>query len=138
MHPFGTNDSVEKAGINSRAGIRLIAFLAALIVAAVLYFFSPAQYAFYPRCIFHSLTGLACPGCGALRAVHQLLHGNISAAFDFNPLFVLVLFLSPFFFLHAKRNPLRDTARMGNRRFWLMFAGVVFFTVLRNVATVLK
>lgn len=58
---------------------------------AVLYYFPPEQNWFYPRCLFHALTGLQCPGCGGLRAVHQLLHGNVSAAWHFNALLVLML-----------------------------------------------
>jgi hypothetical protein len=27
---------------------------------------------------------LPCPGCGSLRAAHQLLHGNLSAAWALN------------------------------------------------------
>ncbi|HXA45757.1 MAG TPA: DUF2752 domain-containing protein, partial [Candidatus Angelobacter sp.] len=32
-----------------------------------------------------------CPGCGATRACHALLHGDLSAAFRDNALFVLSL-----------------------------------------------
>ena len=70
--------------------------LAALVVAiacavALLFFFAPESYAFYPRCMFHVVTGLDCPGCGALRATHKLLHGDVAAAFALNPLYVLLL-----------------------------------------------
>lgn len=59
--------------------------------AWVVYTFPPTAYAFYPRCPFFLLTGMQCPGCGSTRALHQLLHGNIEAAFRFNPmLFVLM------------------------------------------------
>lgn len=59
--------------------------------AAVLYFFNPATNGFYPVCRFHQLTGLNCPGCGTTRACHALLHGDLSAAFRDNALFVLSL-----------------------------------------------
>jgi hypothetical protein len=59
--------------------------------AAVLYFFNPATNGFYPVCRFHQLTGLNCPGCGATRACHALLHGDLAAAFRDNALFVLSL-----------------------------------------------
>lgn len=57
----------------------------------VLFLFDPAQHAFYPRCYFYLLTGWQCPGCGSLRALHQLTHGNVAAAFRFNPLLVLAM-----------------------------------------------
>src|SRR6266478_6212704 len=64
--------------------------VSALLIAsaAVLYFFNPAQFGFYPICFFYKTTGLLCPGCGTLRALHQLLHGHFEAAFRFNPLMV--------------------------------------------------
>ena len=58
---------------------------------ALLRWFDPAQHAFFPRCTFHMLTGLECPGCGGQRAVHQLLHGELSAALHANALLVGLL-----------------------------------------------
>lgn len=69
-----------------------LALLAAGSVAlAVLYLFDPATSGLYPGCPFRALTGLLCPGCGTLRGLHQLLHGNLVTAFRFNPLMVLSL-----------------------------------------------
>ena len=65
--------------------------VAAVAVAVVILFrFDPARNGFYPRCLFHLLTGLDCPGCGGLRALHQLLHGHVGTAFDLNPLVALL------------------------------------------------
>ena len=58
---------------------------------AVLFFFDPARCAIYPVCPWHALTGWDCPGCGTLRAAHQLLHGNLAAAWRLNPLAVALL-----------------------------------------------
>jgi hypothetical protein len=60
-------------------------------VAAVLFFFDPARVGIYPVCYFHRITGLQCPGCGGLRAAHQLLHGNILAALHLNAFAVLAV-----------------------------------------------
>ena len=66
--------------------------LFALVVAAVvLYIFDPETAGFFPVCAFHQLTGLQCPGCGSLRALHQLAHGNIAAAWRFNPLLLAIM-----------------------------------------------
>jgi hypothetical protein len=68
------------------------AALVAMIVAGiVLYVFDPETAGFYPVCARHQLTGLQCPGCGSLRALHQLAHGNIAAAWRFNALLVASL-----------------------------------------------
>jgi len=58
-------------------------------VVLVLYFYNPSTSSFYPLCLFHSLTGLHCAGCGGLRAAHALLHGNITESFAYNPLLII-------------------------------------------------
>jgi hypothetical protein len=58
---------------------------------AVFFFFDPTQVPMFLPCEFHQLTGLDCPGCGAQRALHQLLHGNLVAAIRLNAMFVLSL-----------------------------------------------
>jgi hypothetical protein len=63
--------------------------LAGLCVCALLFYCDPAQYRFYPVCTFHLTTGLLCPGCGGLRAMHQLLHGHLGAAFRLNAMLVV-------------------------------------------------
>lgn len=50
----------------------------------VLYWLDPARYVFMPKCIFRTLTGWDCPGCGLQRAVHALLHGHFAEAFQYN------------------------------------------------------
>src|SRR5208283_124420 len=69
----------------------IVLVAAALGSGAVLFFFDPAKHGFYPVCLFHSLTGLNCPGCGATRAAYQLLHGHLLRALQDNALFVLAL-----------------------------------------------
>lgn len=107
----------------------------ALAGAAVLYRFDPMQAAFYPRCPLFVLTGLYCPGCGALRAGHALLHGDLAGALGFNALLVLAL---PLFAL-AGAARLRE-AWSGHRLPLLPAAGIwgilillVGFSVLRNL-----
>jgi hypothetical protein len=46
----------------------------------------------YPTCPFHAVTGLWCPACGGLRAVHDLAHGHLVVALHEN---VLVVLLGP-------------------------------------------
>ena len=73
--------------------IRRISIAAATALAGTalifLYRHDPSVHAFYPRCVFHALTGLQCPGCGATRALYHMLHGNVGEAVRFNMLFVL-------------------------------------------------
>src|ERR1700704_6567241 len=76
---------------------RLLAAVLAAAAAAIvmLRVFDPATSGMFPPCPVHSLTGWYCPGCGSLRAIHQLLHGNLRAAWAMNALTVMLLpFLS--------------------------------------------
>lgn len=56
-------------------------------VAAV----DPNSPGHYPVCPLKALTGWDCPGCGLLRASHDLAHGNLAGALDHNVLVVAVL-----------------------------------------------
>lgn len=40
---------------------------------------------FLPPCLFHTLTGFSCPGCGCTRAVIALLQGDILQSICYNP-----------------------------------------------------
>jgi len=64
---------------------------AAAAGAAILYRFPPQKYSIYPRCPFFALTHHYCPGCGATRAMAELLHGNVSAALHFNAALTVLL-----------------------------------------------
>ena len=80
-------------------GSRRYALFGATLVAfagmALLEIFDPATSGIFPPCPVHYLTGWYCPGCGSLRALHQLLHGNLRAAWAMNPLTIVLLpFLS--------------------------------------------
>ena len=69
----------------------LIAVASFVAVTAIVLFFyiDPNVYPFFPKCPFLVITGFECPGCGSQRAIHQLLHFNISGAFSHNPLVVI-------------------------------------------------
>ncbi len=69
-----------------------------MLLAAILFYnYNPAREDFFPTCPFLYLTGLLCPGCGSQRALHQLLHGNITAALRLNMLLVISV---PFLLYH--------------------------------------
>lgn len=72
--------------VSSSSSNALLVSAAVVAGAIVLFFFDPSTHAFYPRCAFHALTGLDCPGCGATRAAYALLHGRIGEAFRYNPM----------------------------------------------------
>ncbi|MFW2514136.1 DUF2752 domain-containing protein [Demequina sp. SO4-13] len=51
----------------------------------------PYQRGFFPSCIFLASSGHWCPGCGGLRAVHELARGDAAAALGMNPVVVLLI-----------------------------------------------
>ena len=42
------------------------------------------------ECVFHSVTGLYCPGCGTTRAAREFFNVNILRSIFYNPLPVLI------------------------------------------------
>jgi hypothetical protein len=122
----------------SKASPGLIALGAMSVVAAgaVLFWFNPAQYRLYPFCFFHELTGLNCPGCGGTRALHQLLHGNVAAAFRLNALVVVSLPFFAWLGIRFSAGTIRQQPmgkRVSSKWFWALLALAVVFAVLRNL-----
>jgi hypothetical protein len=108
-----------------------------LALVGMLAWFDPARHGFYPRCYFKALTGLSCPGCGGLRAAHQLLHGNLREAFALNPLlFIMAPLLVWVSLAEGLRalwgfrlsHPFRHPAWL-----WVVVCVLAVFAVLRNL-----
>ena len=111
--------------------------LAGFGVALVfLFLFSPTQYPFYPRCPLYVWTGLYCPGCGSLRAVHSLLHGDFLSALRFNSLLILSSPLLAWLVLNSIRAPSgKPLLRVGPRAglIWIFVGVTLAFGILRNL-----
>lgn len=108
--------------------------LAGLLVLRV---YDPATTGIFPPCPLRYLTGLYCPGCGSLRAIHQLLLGNIREAWALNPLTVMLL---PFVSYGLVSQTLRYFSGRGLPHvfipanwIWALCAVVVLFGILRNI-----
>jgi hypothetical protein len=108
-----------------------------LAVAGVyLFIFEPGKSGLFPICPFRAFTGFACPGCGSTRGMHALMHGDVVAAFKFNPL----LFLSLPFLLYAlvrfTNAAFHGRQVKGNqldaKYIWTIFVVVLFFWIFRN------
>ena len=72
---------------------RVLAAVLLLGTAAIILLrvFDPATSGIFPPCPIRYLTGLYCPGCGSLRAMHALLHGELARAWAMNPLMIVML-----------------------------------------------
>lgn len=110
---------------------------AGLAAATMLYAVDPNEPGHYPTCPFLASTGLYCPGCGALRGLHDLLHGDLVGALARNPMMVLAV---PYLVLAWVTWVLRATGRSAPRStslppwtIWALLALVLAFGVLRNL-----
>lgn len=119
----------------SKWWLALLLLLAAALL--VLFRFNPSQYGFYPRCAFYLSTGLYCPGCGALRATHQLVHGHLLTAMRCNVLLVLSVPFAAYFLLRQIRCWMtrQPAPPFVLRARWLIAIGIILlvFTILRNI-----
>ena len=112
-----------------------VVFGVIVVVGGILFLFNPASAVFYPKCLFHEMTGLYCPGCGSTRALYCLMHGEFREALRDNALVVLALpLLGGIFLVRALRHQPPIVARQSQLR-WLglLLAMIVVFGVLRNV-----
>jgi hypothetical protein len=110
---------------------------ALLIALLMVYRFDPVRHSLYPRCFLYAQTGIQCPGCGGLRATHQLLHGNVREAFRLNALFVTLLPVGAAWALRLALmkltgKPIRHPFTHP-RWVWLLAIAIIAFGVLRNL-----
>lgn len=98
---------------------------------------NPASSGMFPPCPFLWLTGFYCPGCGSLRALHQLLHGNFRAALSLNAFALLSL---PFlaygvvsraaFLIRSRYLP---RVFLPSWTIWALGCAIVLFGIVRNL-----
>ncbi len=136
MSPAATTQIISRFRLSPRVGyVALIALGFAGV--AVLYTFDPRNAGTFPICPFLGLTGYHCPGCGTLRALHQLLHGNVIAALGYNPLTILSLPFIAYSFtdgaIRAFRTKGLPRIFIPHQYIWALFVGIVAFWLLRNV-----
>lgn len=75
-----------KLGTGPWAGAA-VAACGCVVVALV----DPTRHMLTPPCPVRQVTGWWCPFCGATRAVSKLVRGDLSAAFRYNAMLVLLL-----------------------------------------------
>ena len=105
---------------------------------AVLFFdLDPAKHNIFPRCLFNSVTGYYCPGCGSQRAIHSLLHFDIAGVVSYNILFIPAFLLIIYHYLHPVLNRFFEWKLHNIFYFkstpWIIFGFVLAFWILRNL-----
>lgn len=117
--------------------INLILLSAILGLAVVFYVLDPEDHTIFPKCLFHSLTGAYCPGCGSQRALHSLLHFDIAGVVSYNFLFLPAALLLIYHYLHPLLNNL-FAWKLPNLFYWkstpwIILAVIVLFWIMRNL-----
>lgn len=133
-----TNTIKAPAVLNAHRRVWFIAAIAAVMFGAVmLRVFDPATAGVFPPCPVRYLTGWYCPGCGSLRAIHQLLHGHLRGAWAMNPLTVILL---PFLAYGLTSHALYEIRGRGLpqpflRAAWIhaLCAAILLFGIVRNL-----
>ncbi len=99
-------------------------------------FVNPLEQLGWLRCPVNLTTGLYCPGCGSLRAIHALLNGELLSALSYNVLAVVVL---PMLLVVGIRSLFRVLSgrtiilQVHPLLAWSVFGIVIVFSILRNL-----
>ena len=72
----------------------IIKYNGGLLLIFIAYYIFNHLTGIYIPCVFYSITGLKCPGCGITHCLFELLHFNFEEAFNHNQLVFIGL---PFF-----------------------------------------
>lgn len=123
------------AGAARRALVPAAVAVGAAAAAAVLAVRSPYVPFSYGFCPSLLVLGVACPGCGGLRATHDLATGDLVAAWQANPLWVVAvpLLVTVWAVWAVRRTTGRPPPTVPRAVPWAVLAVVVVFGVLRNV-----
>lgn len=115
-----------------------------LVIALCLIFGLGTGYAFFfvktgigIPCVFHLITGLYCPGCGASRMCLSILQGDFHRAFSYNPLLFLMTPLLGAYFIRQAFHYIKGVKwRMSKWEsvLWkIVVVLLIFFGIVRNL-----
>jgi hypothetical protein len=114
----------------------VVAGVAGVAAVTLLHVRDPHVDGAYGSCPFLELTGLPCPGCGGLRAVSTLTHGDVMGALSSNALAVaLVAVLALAWATWVVKRARGTNARMlvlSDRALVLVLVVALAFGVARN------
>ncbi|QNO14235.1 DUF2752 domain-containing protein [Alkalicella caledoniensis] len=116
---------------------RLLALGFLLGIALIIYIYHPATPYTMITSPFRQVTGFYCPGCGTIRAMTQLLKGNILKAASHN---ILAVIFSPLLLWIVASNislviigkPL-PRPELPSKGIWILLTVVIVYGVARNL-----
>lgn len=107
------------------------------LAALALHVRDPHESGSWGLCPFHAMTGAWCPGCGSLRAINDLTHGDLLAAASSNLVLVVALPVLAWLWVdwlrHAWAGRRRVSSGLSTPMVWLLLAPVLVFSVVRNL-----
>ncbi len=123
-------------GAKKRA-VRLLIFYAALLAVGLIYALICRLLGGGIPCVFHTLTGLYCPGCGITRMFLCLLRGDLMSAWLYNPAVLLLLPAFAAVFVHLSKRYVKDGTlaprKWASILMYCMIGVLLAFGVLRNI-----
>lgn len=110
-----------------------------LLFAVILYFLFPTFLKQYlPGCMFLTITGLYCPGCGGTRAVIALLRGKLLTSFICHPFVPYTAFVGGWFMIsqsieRISKGRLPVGMKYRDIYLWIAFVLVAVNFLLKNI-----
>lgn len=115
-----------------------LATILPILGIAYFYGYYNNQSPFTIKCMFHTITGLWCPGCGGQRAFYLLTHGHILQSLRYNLLLPFALYICIRFYYSIIGNiflaePLSSKFHFSTSfaRNFLLF--LLIYSILRNI-----
>lgn len=91
------------------------------------------------RCPLQSTIGITCPGCGSTRCIAAFKNGDVSAAFNANPIICAAVFGLAAFLVIGIVSPIiavrirKWLIYVLESHMWPVLAAIVAFTIFRNL-----
>lgn len=115
---------------------KLTASCTFVLLAGLLYYLFVSNTGWKIPCLFYTLTGLYCPGCGVTRMAVALLQFDFARAFHYHPVLLCTLFpLGICFGVQALRYVKTGEtkfSRWQNVVMWIVIAALILFCACRN------
>ncbi|WP_431958283.1 DUF2752 domain-containing protein [Nocardia lijiangensis] len=133
--PFPPPQRVRRTGWRA-LGLPALAAGAAVGAVVLLHFRDPHVEGSYGICPVYGLTGLYCPGCGGMRAVHNLTDGRLLDSLHSNLLAIPLLLAFAVYLgdwaVRAWRGERPRVPDLPRPFMWTVLALFVVYSVLRN------
>ncbi|WP_037373151.1 DUF2752 domain-containing protein [Anaerovorax odorimutans] len=117
--------------------IRVTLWAGIVFCAGLMYAYLYSYYSIRIPCVFHTVTGLYCPGCGISRMCIALLHFNFKGAFSYNQgvmlaLPIMIIIAAQVIIKYIKSGNTRLTKGQ-NIVVWVLVIYFITFGIIRNI-----